>query len=93
MEGARSPFIGSTWIYFGLIILRPLAYGQSSNESICYVTLGVIQGAFFWATDKKADVEDLACKATGSRPVNLLSNSEAFKVMLDWPGKHSLYLH
>jgi predicted hydrocarbon binding protein len=43
------------------------ACGQSSEEPICYVTLGIIQGALFWATGQEADVEEVACKATGAQ--------------------------
>jgi len=40
--------------------------GQSSAEPICFVTLGLIQGALFWATGKEADIEEIACKAAGA---------------------------
>ncbi|MBE3038634.1 MAG: hypothetical protein IMZ62_07470, partial [Chloroflexi bacterium] len=40
---------------------------QSSDEPICYVTLGIIQGALFWATGQEADVEEVTCKATGAQ--------------------------
>ena len=40
--------------------------GQADDEPICYVTLGMIQGALFWATGREADVEEVACKATGA---------------------------
>lgn len=43
------------------------ACGQSSDEPICYVTLGIIQGALFWATGQEADVEEVTCKATGAQ--------------------------
>jgi len=42
------------------------ASGQSSDEPICHVTLGIIQGALSWATGQEADVEEVACKATGA---------------------------
>ncbi len=42
-------------------------FGQSSDEPICYVTLGIIQGALSWATGQEADVEEVACKATGAQ--------------------------
>ncbi len=42
------------------------ACGQSADEPICYVTLGIIQSALFWATSQEADVEEIACKATGA---------------------------
>jgi predicted hydrocarbon binding protein len=40
--------------------------GQISAEPICFTTLGLIQGAFVWATDKEADIEEIACKAAGA---------------------------
>jgi len=40
--------------------------GQSDGEPICYVTLGMIQGALFWAVGREVDVEEVACKATGA---------------------------
>ncbi|HEY5270222.1 MAG TPA: 4-vinyl reductase [Anaerolineales bacterium] len=43
------------------------ACGQSSDEPICYVTLGIIQGALFWAIGQEADVEEVGCKATGAQ--------------------------
>jgi predicted hydrocarbon binding protein len=43
------------------------AGGQSSDEPICYVTLGIIQGALFWAIGQEAHVEEVACKATGAQ--------------------------
>jgi len=39
---------------------------QVSTEPICFVTLGLIQGALFWATGQEADMEEIACKATGA---------------------------
>ncbi len=39
---------------------------QSSDHPICFVTLGLIQEALFWATGKEADVEEIACKSAGS---------------------------
>jgi predicted hydrocarbon binding protein len=39
---------------------------QSSNRSICFVTLGMIQEALVWATGQEADVEEIACKAAGA---------------------------
>lgn len=44
-----------------------VAGGQSSDEPICYVTLGIIQGALFWAIGQEAHVEEVACKATGAQ--------------------------
>ncbi len=42
------------------------ACGQTDDEPICYVTLGMIQGALYWAAGREADVEEVACKATGA---------------------------
>jgi len=42
------------------------ACGQADDEPICYVTLGIIQGALFWAVGREVDVEEVACKATGA---------------------------
>ena len=39
---------------------------QTSNEPICFVTLGLIQGALVWATGQEVDVEEIACKAAGA---------------------------
>jgi len=39
---------------------------QASSEPICFVTLGLIQAALFWAAGQEADMEEIACKATGA---------------------------
>ena len=39
---------------------------QISNRPICFVTLGLIQGALLWATGHEADLEEVACKAAGA---------------------------
>jgi predicted hydrocarbon binding protein len=39
---------------------------QTSAEPICFVTLGLIQGALFWASGQEADMEEIACKAVGA---------------------------
>jgi predicted hydrocarbon binding protein len=39
---------------------------QTSQAPICFVTLGIIQGALAWATRQEADVEEIACKAAGA---------------------------
>jgi predicted hydrocarbon binding protein len=39
--------------------------GQMDDEPICYITLGMTQGAFLWATGREADVEEVACKVAG----------------------------
>jgi predicted hydrocarbon binding protein len=40
--------------------------GQAAEEPICYVTLGLIQGALYWATGQEADVEEVTCRAMGA---------------------------
>ncbi len=42
------------------------AWRQSSDRPICFVTLGLIQGALFWATRQEADVEEIACMSAGA---------------------------
>jgi predicted hydrocarbon binding protein len=39
---------------------------QASTEPICYVTLGLIQAALFWATGQEADMDEIACRASGA---------------------------
>ena len=39
---------------------------QTSADPICFVTLGLIQGALFWAAGQEADMEEIACKAVGA---------------------------
>jgi predicted hydrocarbon binding protein len=39
---------------------------QSEDEPICYVTLGLLQGALSWATGHEADVAETACRAMGA---------------------------
>ena len=43
----------------------PNTDGQSAPAPICYVTVGLIREALFWATDKNFDVEETSCKAMG----------------------------
>jgi predicted hydrocarbon binding protein len=40
--------------------------GQESTEPICFVTLGLLEAALFWATGQDTDVEEIACRAVGS---------------------------
>jgi predicted hydrocarbon binding protein len=40
--------------------------GQNESETICYVTLGLIQEALLWATGQEADVDEIKCKAAGA---------------------------
>ena len=39
---------------------------QTALEPICFVTLGLIQAALFWAAGQEADMEEIACKAAGA---------------------------
>jgi predicted hydrocarbon binding protein len=41
-------------------------FNQTSTEPICFVTLGLIQAALFWAAGQEADMEEIACKAAGA---------------------------
>ncbi len=43
----------------------PNTDGQSAPAPICYVTVGLIREALFWATEKNFDVEETSCKAMG----------------------------
>ncbi len=40
-------------------------FGQKTAEPICWSTLGLIQGALFWAFGNEMDVEEISCRATG----------------------------
>lgn len=40
--------------------------GQTDDQPICFVTLGLIQECLFWAIGQVHDVEELACRALGS---------------------------
>lgn len=44
----------------------PTAFGQTDDQSICFVTLGLIQECLFWAEGLVHDVEELTCRAQGS---------------------------
>ncbi len=39
---------------------------QQEVTPICYVTIGLIQEALFWASGREHDVEERACRAAGS---------------------------
>ncbi len=39
---------------------------QNDDEPICHVTLGLLQGALFWAARRDADVDEIACRAMGA---------------------------
>ncbi len=44
----------------------PLAAGPHGDDSACYVTLGLIQGALSWAAGHEMDVEETSCRAAGA---------------------------
>jgi predicted hydrocarbon binding protein len=41
-------------------------FGQSSGRPVCFVTVGMIQGALSWATGQEVDVDETACMAAGA---------------------------
>jgi len=43
----------------------PNTDGQSVSAPICYVTVGLIREALFWATEHNYDVQETSCKAMG----------------------------
>lgn len=44
----------------------PAAHNQKASRPICFVTQGLIRESLFWATGQAVDVEETACKASGS---------------------------
>jgi predicted hydrocarbon binding protein len=42
------------------------AAGQESVAPICFVTIGLLEAALYWATGQAADVEEIACRAMGA---------------------------
>jgi predicted hydrocarbon binding protein len=44
----------------------PTTTDQHDNESICWVTLGLMRGALFWATGHEYDITETSCRATGA---------------------------
>jgi hypothetical protein len=43
----------------------PTTIGQTDDQPICFVTLGLIQECLFWAIGQVHDVEELACRSLG----------------------------
>lgn len=41
------------------------AIGQKENDSVCYVTLGLIQEALYWACAREHDIVEETCRARG----------------------------
>lgn len=44
----------------------PTALGNTDDQPICFVTLGLIQECLFWALEQVHDVEELTCRVQGS---------------------------
>jgi predicted hydrocarbon binding protein len=44
----------------------PLVESLHDGDSVCFVTLGLIQGALTWATGREFDVDETSCRAAGS---------------------------
>lgn len=44
----------------------PLTIGQEQAFPICYVTLGLLQEALYWATGQEQEIEERCCRATGA---------------------------
>ena len=42
-----------------------VCYGRQSSQPVCYLTTGFISEAIHWATEKKFEVKETACTATG----------------------------
>ena len=42
------------------------ACGQESAGPICFVTLGLLEAALYWATRQDTDIEEIACRAAGA---------------------------
>lgn len=45
----------------------PAANGQQDNEPICWVTMGLVREALYWATRYEYDVTEISCCALGAR--------------------------
>lgn len=43
----------------------PLVDNLHGEEAVCFVTLGLIQGALAWAAGREVDVEETSCRAAG----------------------------
>lgn len=41
----------------------PATVGQKEPAPVCYVTLGLLQEALFWASGREHDVEEISCRA------------------------------
>ena len=53
-------------------------FGQTTETEVCWLTVGQIQEALYWATGQEHDVTEVACKAKGS-PACRFEISEALE--------------
>jgi predicted hydrocarbon binding protein len=44
----------------------PTTEGLQESQPVCFVTLGLIRGLLFWATENDYDVEETGCRAMGN---------------------------
>ena len=47
--------------------ISPTTYNQVENDSICYMTQGLIREAIYWATSQDPLIEEVECKAKGDK--------------------------
>ena len=73
-EGKVSVHTMDTYLIFAYGS-SPAATGQQETQPVCFLTLGLIHGALFWATGKDHEVEETGCCASGG-------NDCEFKVMV-----------
>ncbi len=45
----------------------PSANGQRGDEPICWLTLGLIREALYWATGRDYDIAEISCRALGAQ--------------------------
>lgn len=43
------------------------ASGQHVDEPICWVTMGLVREALYWATNREYDVTEISCRAVGGK--------------------------
>lgn len=46
--------------------VSPTTLGQSESGPICFVTLGLIRAALYWAAGEEHDIEESGCRAMGA---------------------------
>jgi predicted hydrocarbon binding protein len=52
--------------YYLVDSISDATYGQTTEEPVCAVTVGLIQGALSWGTGEEFEVEEIACMAAGA---------------------------